>query len=90
VHVKPLASNSELYEYLLGLEGTLRRHGSVDLADAVASASRQASGLSTEFLGEARITLRRVSTQVQGVLSEQDRRDLLDVLGQLDAALDRR
>ncbi len=88
--MKALSNNSELYEYLLGLEGTLRRHGAADLADAVASASRQASGLSTEFLGESRIALRRVSTQGQGVLSEPELMDLLDVLGQLDAALDRR
>jgi len=89
-NMKPLMSNSELYSYLLGLEGTLRSHGSADLADAVAGASCQASGLSTEFLGESRIALRRVATLAEGVLGERDRRDLLDVLGQLDAALDRR
>jgi hypothetical protein len=88
--MKPLSNNSELYEYLLALEAKLRRHGSVDLADAVSSASRQASGLSTEFLGESRIALRRVAAQGQGALSELERRKLLDVLKQLDAALDRR
>ena len=85
-----LSNNSELHEYLIDLEGTLRRYGFVDLADAVATASRQASGLSTEFLGETRIALRRVSTLGQCALSAQERADLLDVLGQLDEALDRR
>jgi len=88
--MEPLSSNSQLYEYLLGLEGKLRALGSVDLADAVASASRLASGLSTEFLGETRIALQWVSTQGQGVLNAQDRSDLLDVVAQLDDALDRR
>ena len=88
--MKPLSNNSELYEYMLGFEAKLRVHGSVDLADAVEGASRQASGLSTEFLGESRIALRRVSIQGQSVLTEQERRDLLDVLKQLDAALDKR
>ena len=54
------------------------------------SASRQAVGISTEFLGEARIALRKVVTEHEGVLDEKEVRELIDVLQQLDRALDRR
>jgi hypothetical protein len=88
--MKQLSNNSELHQYLVALEAVLRKHGAVDLADAIGSACRLASGLSTEFLGESRIALRQVSMQRQTVLTEQERRDLRDVLKQLDAALDQR
>lgn len=84
------SNNVELREYLVGLEIRLREHGAVDLAKAVRSAHRQASGMSTEFLGESRIALRNVSSTVQNGLSDKERMDLLDVLKQLDAALDDR
>ena len=88
--MRQLSNNSELYQYLVALEAILRKHGAVDLADTIGGASRLASGLSTEFLGESRIALRRVSAQRHSGLTEQERRDLLDVLKQLDAAFDRR
>jgi hypothetical protein len=88
--MKTLSSNSELYEYLLALEANLRARGSTDLANAVAGAGRQASAISTEFLGESRIALRRVSSLGRITLTGQERADLDDVLKQLDAALDRR
>ena len=46
--------------------------------------------MSTEFLGESRIALRRVLKEEDGVLTLQEREDLLDVLRQLDSALDNR
>ena len=83
-------SNSDLHDYLLRLEGVLRSHHLDALAVAVASASRQASGLNTEFLGESRIVLRRVLVQGENALSRRDRSELRSLLDQLDAALDHR
>ncbi len=88
--MKALSSNSDLYEYLHQLEANLRKHGATDLADAVGFAGRQASSTSTEFLGESRIALRRVSSRGRIALTGLERSELDDVLRQLDAALDRR
>jgi hypothetical protein len=85
-----LSSNVQLYEYLVRLGNELRDCGCVDLADAAISASRHASGMSTEFLGESRIALRRISIGGQESMTQQTRVDLADVLQQLDAALDKR
>jgi hypothetical protein len=87
--MKELSSNSELYSYLLSLETRLREAGSAELADAVAEASQHAAGMSTEFLGESRIALRRVAGAMKDLLSGTEISDLRDVLDQLDAALDR-
>jgi hypothetical protein len=88
--MKTLASNQDLYEYLQWLSSELKGRGATGLGDEVARASGQASALSTEFLGEARIALRTVERQAGSVLSPPERADVLDVLGQLDTALDRR
>jgi hypothetical protein len=88
--MKLLASNAALYQYLVELGESLRKLGSPELADIVTSASNQASALSTEFLGESRIALRRVWSRGAAILSDQAYADLLDVLKQLDTALDKR
>jgi hypothetical protein len=88
--MKILSSSQQLYEYLLSLAAELDRCGSTELSQAVRSASRHAAGMSTEFLGESRFALRRVLEQENGLLKEHDRADLLDVLKQLDHALDTR
>jgi hypothetical protein len=88
--MKPLSSNRELYEYLLCLAAELKKRRLEELSEAVVFASRQAAGnMSTEFLGESRIALRRVSKEEGGVLTVQERAALSDVLKQLDEALDR-
>jgi len=88
--VKSFPNNRELYEYLLFLAAELQKRKFEELSEAVAFASRQASGMSTEFLGESRIALRRVLKEEDGILTVQERADLSDVLKQLDEALDRR
>lgn len=85
-----LKSNAELYQYLLSLVSQLRNRGALDLADPIESASRQASGISTEFLGESRIALRQLLDRGRGVLTETERKGVCNVLKQLDEALDRR
>jgi hypothetical protein len=89
--MKPFSNNRELYEYLLFLAAELQKRKFKELGEAVAFASRQAaSNISTEFLGESRIALRRVLKEEDGILTVQERADLSDVLKQLDEALDRR
>src|SRR5437667_5665134 len=88
--MKQLMSNKELYEYLVDLSSKLRARGCEPLAASVLAASRQAAGLSTEFLGESRIALRNVSDSDQAVLSGSERTELSDILNQLTIALDRR
>ena len=88
--MEPLKSNSDLYRYLVFLHTQLRERGAADLAVFIESASRQASGMSTEFLGESRIALRHLLDKEQGVLTEAERREVSSVLKQLDQALDRR
>ena len=87
---KQLSNNKELYDYLVDLSATLRKRGAESLASIVYAASRHAVGLSTEFLGESRIALRKVSDSDQSVLSETERAEITDVLNQLSSALDRR
>jgi hypothetical protein len=88
--MKQIQDNSELYSYLRGLETKFRIAGSTGLADTLALASRHAGGMSTEFLGESRIALRKISDPARALLSEGELSDLRSVLDQLDIALDRR
>lgn len=89
-NMKPFSNNRELCEYLLFWVAELKNRRFEELSEAVAFASRQASGMSTEFLGESRIALRRVLKEEDGILTVQERADMSDALKQLDAALDRR
>jgi|HubBroStandDraft_2_1064218.scaffolds.fasta_scaffold608009_2 hypothetical protein len=90
-NMKPLSNNREFYEYLLYLAAELKKRKFDELSEAVTFASRHASSnISTEFLGESRIALRRVLKEENEVLTVQGRADLSDVLKQLDEALDKR
>jgi hypothetical protein len=72
--MKPFSNNRELYEYLLFLAAELQKRKFKELSEAVAFASRQAaSNISTEFLGESRIALRRVLKEEDGILTVQER-----------------
>lgn len=89
--MKALSNNRDLYEYLLFLASVLQQRGSATLSEIVQFASRQASTFpATEFLGESRIALRRVLDEENGILNDQERTDLRDVLKQLDRAFKRR
>jgi len=88
--MEQLKSNSELYQYLVRLISRLRTRGAAELADSVEFASRQASGISTEFLGESRIALRKLLEKEHGILTETERKEASEILRQLDAALDGR
>ena len=89
--MKLLSSNRELYDYLLLLAAALKERKCDPLSEALVLASRQITGnMSTEFLGESRIALRRTFKGADGVLTTQERNDLADVLTQLDEAFNRR
>jgi hypothetical protein len=88
--VKSLSDNRELYQYLLFWAEALKNRNLVELSEAVVFASRQASGSSTEFLGESRIVFQMVLKDKRKFLTAQERDDLSDILRQLDKALDKR
>ena len=88
--MEPLKTNSELYQYLLLLVSRLRSSGAADLADLVQFATQQASGMSTEFLGEARIALEQLLEKEQGILTATQRKEINNVIGQLGTALNGR
>lgn len=85
-----LADDKQLYEYLLYLISELKSRGSNELSELLTDASHHAAGMSTEFLGESRIALRRVSGEAGSMLTEREHSDLVDLLTQLNAALDQR
>jgi hypothetical protein len=89
--MKALSNNRELYEYLLFLDSVLKQRGATALSEIVQFAIGQASTFpATEFLGESRIALRRVLDEENGILNDQERTDLRDVLKQLDSAFKKR
>jgi hypothetical protein len=85
-----LASNAELYRYLATLEAELRAHGPPDVVVALFHAARCAPGPRREFLVESRVALRAVLWRTHGTLAPDRRDELIDVLRQLDNALDNR
>jgi hypothetical protein len=85
-----LDNNRQLYDYLVAIGAKLNSRGAVDLSRAVLTASRKVATIpDTEFLGESRIALRRVANE-QTVLTEDERLELLDIVGRLDEAFSRR
>jgi hypothetical protein len=88
--MRPLLNNADLYGYLVSLTSELRKRGAAELSDVIAFASFQAPSMSTEFLGESRIALRHVLNKETGILTEGERKDIIEVLRQLDQALDNR
>jgi hypothetical protein len=87
--MKVFSNNRELYEFLVHLRTVLSGKGAVHLSRIVESAMRQASALSTEFLGESRVALRTVINEQRGILTAEQADDVRDVIKQLDRVLDR-
>ena len=70
--MKRLSNNAELYQYLLSLSKALEERNAKELAEIVTHASRMAvSNISTEFLGESRIALRKLINEERGILTSQ-------------------
>ena len=87
--MKMLSSNTDLYNYLLSLGDLLAERGSAQLAESVRFAARQGTGLSTEFLGESCIALRKVLDTESGLLQLHERDELRGVISQLNTAFRR-
>lgn len=84
-----LASNQDLYDYLIRLARELKGRGAVELSDIAIGAGRQAASMSAEFLGESRIALRRILLEGKSALDASEQADIEDVLRQLTAAINR-
>ena len=61
-----------------------------ELSEAVNHVSRMSLFMSTEFLGESRIALKKVLKKGRSVLTKEERDDVKDVLAQIDGAFARR
>jgi hypothetical protein len=86
----PSPSNQELYDYLLRLADVLVERGSHELANRVrGAAAQQASGMSTEFLGESRIVLQQTLAAEASALNPHERKYLVAAVVQLDQTLSR-
>jgi hypothetical protein len=85
--MKILASNRDLYDYLRDLSKALKARQREELSNALVNASLQSS-MSTEFIGESQIALRQVLKDDHGVLSAQERSEVIDVLRQLKDAFE--
>ena len=86
--MKSFSSNSDLYGYLVELGDTLERRGSLAAAATVRSATRQATSLSTEFLGESLLALREVAAARGSLpLSVAEHAEIIAAIHQLIAVL---
>jgi len=63
---------NELYQYLLGLQNTLRERGAIKLADKVQFAARFASGSPSELYTEAEDALKTVLREQKDILSKPE------------------
>lgn len=88
--MKQLSSNDDLQQYLKWLCRVLEERQATKLSAAVIHASLISPYMSTEFLGESRIALKRVMKEERGVLTDQERDELRDLLIQIEAAFDRK
>ena len=88
--MKNLSNNAELSQYLHFLVKTLEERHAKELTEAVARAIRMSPFMSTEFLGESRIALRDLLKKEGGLLTDQERGDVNEVLIQIDGAFDRK
>jgi hypothetical protein len=87
--VNTLSNNAELHQYLVMLADRLAHRGAQSLSDAVRRAAGHATGLSTEFLHESRIALKRVLAEEHATLPPVERYELRSVLSQIEAAFRR-
>jgi UV DNA damage repair endonuclease len=83
---KKLENNQEVFRYLVALGARLKAANQMELADAVLSASRFASGSASEFLHEAQIALTQVTQSRLVPLSAEERSEIESVLVQIKEA----
>jgi hypothetical protein len=82
----PVQSYEELFDYLVLLSRVLNAEGEAELAREVSFASEFASGsFPTEFMGEARIALRKVRATCARALTREQLADLDSTIEWIDA-----
>ena len=84
-----LESNADLLSYLVSLADRLENAACLSLAADLRFAADQAAGLSTEFLGESLIALRKVSDVKKNTLDTDEREDLVRIIRQIEFAINR-
>jgi len=85
-----LGSNADLYHYMQTLTLKLGQRGSDMLSDLASNACRYAASSGAELLGESRIALCRILQEESGILTAQERSDMLEVVKQIDDASNKR
>jgi len=68
----------------MALREALAASGRVSLAEDVTHALLSAASLSTEFLGESRVTLKKILRESSDQLTSDERARMWDVVKQLD------
>ena len=81
-----LASNEDLYKYLVWLGDRFKAKGKPDTASEILMTTNFAIGSQTEFLGEARKLLISLSGELDAVLTKAEQIDLEQVVNQINMA----
>lgn len=84
-----LSTNADLLKYLVELAGILQDAGLSAEAEEIRFASSLAGALSTEFLGESLLAMRKVTPAARAALSELQMTDFDRVAAQLEFAFKR-
>jgi hypothetical protein len=87
--MRKLENNTDLYEYLRSLADLLKGRSAAPLVEYLDTAARQATSLSTEFLGESQIALKKVLDTENGALTNTEREELRSVIKQIEFAVNR-
>jgi hypothetical protein len=87
--MRKLENNTDLYEYLRSLADLLKGGSAAPLVEYLDAAARQATSLSTEFLGESQIALKKVLDTENGALTNTEREELRSVIKQIEFAVNR-
>jgi hypothetical protein len=82
--LRVLKTDVELYTYLVQLATNLRGRGAARPARLLEEARAYAAASSIEFLGESRIALQQLLTQHRELLVDAERREIEEVVAQIE------
>lgn len=88
--MKRPSNNTQLSQHLQFLTKTLEERHAKELSEAVAHVGRMSPVMSTEFLGESRIALTQLLRKERGILTDQERDEVQEVLSEIDGVFDRK
>jgi hypothetical protein len=84
-----LSSNADLLRYLVELAGSFENAGLQMEAEEIRLATSLAAGMSTEFLGESLLAMRKVRRAAHAALNKSQVHDFDRVAAQLEFAFNR-